>query len=39
MNLKQKLCNYLVKNNLVEEMDVVRHSYSNSRMKQWKKEI
>lgn len=37
MNLKQKLCNYLVKNNLVEEMDVVRHSYSNSRMKQWKK--
>ena len=37
MNLKKQLCNYLIKNNLVEEMNVIRHSYSNSRMKEWNK--
>ena len=37
MNLKEQLCNYLIKNNLVKENDVIRHSYSNSRMKEWQK--
>lgn len=37
MNLKQELCNYLIKNDLVKENDVIRHSYSNSRLKEWKK--
>lgn len=37
MNLKEQLCNYLIENNLVKEFDVIRHSYSNSRMKEWKK--
>lgn len=32
MNLKTKLCNYLIENNLVKEFDVIRHSYLNSRM-------
>ena len=36
-NLKTKLCNYLIQNNLVKENDVIRHSYSTSRMKEWKK--
>ena len=36
-NLKTELCNYLIKNNLVKENDVIRHSYSTSRMKEWKK--
>lgn len=31
-NLKTKLCNDLIKNGKVEEGDVIRHSYSNSRM-------
>lgn len=33
MKLKEQLCNYLVENNLVKENDVIRHSYSTSRMK------
>lgn len=37
MNLKKQLCNYLIENNLVNELDVIRHSYSTSRMKEWKK--
>lgn len=32
-NLKQKLCNQLILNGLVKKYDVIRHSYSNSRMK------
>jgi site-specific DNA-cytosine methylase len=36
-NLKTQLCNYLIKNNLVKENDVIRHSYSTSRMKEWNK--
>lgn len=36
-NLKTQLCDYLIQNNLVKEMDVIRHSYSTSRMKEWKK--
>lgn len=36
-NLKTELCNYLIENNLVKENDVIRHSYSTSRMKEWKK--
>ena len=35
-NLKEKLCNYLIENNLVKENDVIRHSYSTSRMNEWK---
>lgn len=35
-NLKKKLCNYLIKNGLVKENDVIRHSYSTKRMEQWK---
>lgn len=31
-NLKTKLCNKLIEENLVEEGDVVRHSYSTNRM-------
>lgn len=37
MNLKNKLCNYLIENNLVKEFDVIEHSYSTSRMKDWEK--
>lgn len=33
MNLKNKLCNYLIENDLVKENDVIRHSYTNSRMR------
>ena len=33
--LKNKLCNYLIQSNLVKEYDVIRHSYSTSRMKEW----
>lgn len=36
-NEKQKLCNYLIQNDLVKENDVIRHSYSSSRMKEWEK--
>ena len=32
---KQELCNYLIQNNKVEENDVIRHSYSSSRLKDW----
>lgn len=32
-NLKKELCNKLIENKMVEENDVIRHSYSNSRMK------
>ncbi len=35
MNLKNKLCNHLIKNKLVKEMDVIKHSYSNSRLNDW----
>lgn len=31
-NLKQQLCNSLIENGLVQENDVIRHSYSSSRM-------
>lgn len=34
-NLKQQLCNELIKENKVKEMDVIRHSYSSSRMQEW----
>lgn len=36
-NLKTKLCNDLIKNGLIKENDVIRHSYSNSRIKEWDK--
>lgn len=36
MSLKNKLCNYLIENDLVKEFDVIRHSYSTSRMENWK---
>lgn len=36
-NLKRKLCNYLIQNNKVKENDVIRHSYSSSRLKEWEK--
>ena len=32
-NLKEQLCNQLIKDGKVKEFDVIRHSYSNSRMK------
>lgn len=35
MNLKTKLCNDLIENNMVKEFDVIRHSYSNSRIEEW----
>ena len=34
-NLKTKLCNDLIASGKVKENDVIRHSYSNSRMKEW----
>ena len=34
-NLKTKLCNDLIRNGKVKENDVIRHSYSTSRMEQW----
>lgn len=37
MNLKEQLCNYLIENNLVKEFDVIKHSYSNSRLHEWNK--
>ena len=37
-NLKTQLCNYLIENNLVKENDVIRHSYSTSRMKKFYKQ-
>ena len=35
--LKKQLCNYLIQNDLVKENDVIRHSYSKSRMENWDK--
>ena len=35
--MKKELCNDLIKNNKVKENDVIRHSYSSSRMKEWEK--
>ena len=35
-NMKEKLCDYLIQNNMVKENDVIRHSYSTSRMQEWK---
>ena len=37
-NLKQKQCDELVEQNKVQEMDVIRHSYSTSRMKNFYKQ-
>lgn len=37
-NLKQKLCDDLVDQNKVKEMDVIRHSYSSSRMQKFYKQ-
>lgn len=31
--LKSNMCNELIQNNLVKEYDVIRHSYTNSRIK------
>lgn len=36
-NLKTKLCNDLIASGKVKENDVIRHSYSTSRMKEWEK--
>lgn len=36
-NLKKELCNKLIENRMVEENDVIRHSYSNSRLNDWDK--
>ena len=36
-NLKQQLCTILMENGLVQENDVIRHSYSNSIMENWDK--
>lgn len=35
-SLKKQLCNDLIASGKVKENDVIRHSYSNSRMKEWK---
>ena len=37
-NLKRKLCNFLIKNEMVKENDVIRHSYSTHRMKNFRKQ-
>lgn len=34
-NLKQTLCNKLIQENKVQEMDVIKHSYSTSRINDW----
>ncbi len=36
-NLKQKLCDKLIQENKVKEMDVIKHSYSTSRINDWDK--
>src|SRR5574344_1598885 len=36
-NLKEQLCNKLLEDNLVKENDVIRHSYSISRLSEWDK--
>jgi len=33
--LKTKLCNNLIENGKVKEFDVIKHSYSTARMKEW----
>lgn len=38
MNLKEQLCNYLIKNNMVKELDVIEHSYSTNRMNNFRKQ-
>ena len=38
-NLKTQLCNKLIEENIVEEGDVVRHSYSNNRLKNGQKNM
>ena len=38
INLKTQLCNKLIEENRVQEFDVIRHSYSNSRLED-KREI
>jgi len=35
INKKQVLCNKLIEENKVKEYDIIRHSYSESRMKEW----
>ena len=35
-NLKKELCNYLIKNNMVKEYDIIKHSYTNARFNDWK---
>lgn len=35
-NLKKELCNKLIEENKVRENDVIKHSYSNSRLNDWK---
>ena len=37
-NLKRKLCNFLIKNEMVKENDVIRHSYSTHRMNNFRKQ-
>lgn len=37
MNLKEELCRHLIDNDLVQEFDVIKHSYSTSRMNDWEK--
>ena len=37
-NLKRKLCNFLIENEMVEENDVIRHSYSTNRMNHFRKQ-
>lgn len=36
-NLKTELCNELIATGKVKEYDVIRHSYSNSRLQEWDK--
>lgn len=38
-NLKKQLCNKLIDENLVQEGDVIRHSYSNNRLKNGEKNM
>lgn len=37
-NLKKKLCNFLIENEMVEENDVIRHSYSTHRINNFRKQ-
>ena len=39
MKLKEQMCNYLIQNNMVKEMDIIRHSYTTSRMNGEMKDI